>query len=147
MKPMSTRVLSRFIEADSGWDPKEGPDDPDPSDDWNAAVKMFPKALQKLLGDPRPKTTHGHGDVTVAMTEAVDLGEDSGVELTATALRGEDADEDGPYRYANNDVEYFFWIGHKRWSGSESRHLKHDLNEFARELEKQDPEGYKKAGF
>ena len=152
-KTASQRVLSRFVGAGySGWDPPEGPEEPDPSEEWNDVTKQFPHALQKLLGDPRPKSDHGFGDITVTMTAMVELGEDSGVELTVTSSHSEDADEDGPYTHSSTDTEYFFWIGHQHWSGTirpgqNYQHLKQHLRDFAKHLEQKDPDGAKKAGF
>jgi hypothetical protein len=88
------------------------------------------------------------------MTNMVELGEDSGVELTVTASISEDADEDGRYMHRSQDTEYLLWVGPKHWSGSSSNrssqhlpHLKQHLKEFSKVLEEQDPEGHKKAGF
>jgi len=132
-------VGQRFVRIARGWDPPDYGDEPDPSDGWHEAVRLFPKHLQRLLGTPRPDVDEGSGEVTVTMSADAALSEDSGVELTARAWRGEDADEDGPYSTSGDDLEYTLWADTRSWSGSEVGRLKQHLREFEHYLATHDP--------
>lgn len=147
------RIAARFA-GYTGWDPPDDePEDPDPSETWDEAVKMFPHQMRHLFDHPKQDEKRQHqDDVTISLTKLIELSDYSGIELTATASYRVDADEDGLYRHSDDSIEYGFNVPHKSWSGTAkdyelSRKFKHDLHEFLEALKGTDPEAATKAGL
>lgn len=149
---LTHRVAERFA-GYTGWDPPDDePEDPDPSEPWDEAVKMFPHSMHHLFEHPKQDEKRRQNDVAISLTKLIELSDDSGIELTATATQGTDADEDGLYSYSHQSIEYGFNTPHKSWSGTAhdyelSRKFKHDLHEFLEALKATDPEAATKAGL
>jgi hypothetical protein len=154
---LAHRVLAKFHQTsgDSGWDPPDDPDpEPDPSQTWDELVSVFPRPLQAILENPKSSEHHLHNGDSKKLSIELDI-EDGGINLSVETTKIVDADEDGPYGYELEVIEYDLGVEPHVWSySSKSSSLRdrskdtqkakdklvHDLREFSKALREASPE-------